>query len=223
MSSYLKLEQLHKDKGNSIYYQSQLEKIEQEANGALLFFSDNSTYSADIVILAVGLKANDELAQMAELVTSNGIHINEYSQTSEPDIYAAGDVAVLPCPYLDNGRRHESWQNAQDQGIAVAKSMLGDLAPYFPKPMLWSEQLGVRIQLYGYINQGVHVVKRVGALTGELYFYLNDNHNVIGVVTWNNSRDYRVARQLVDQGKQVSINLLQDSAIPLIKIMRDQI
>lgn len=216
-----RLEELHISNDNKIFYNKELIRINEKNEALELCFSDGQYFIADNVLIAAGLKANDELAINTGLVTRNGIVVNSYSQTSDPDIYAAGDVAILPCFFNDLGRRHESWQNAQDQGVAVAKSMLGDLIIYEPKPMLWSDQFDTRVQLYGYVHEAEQRISRLDESGNGLYFYLGKNDKVIGVIAWNNSRDFRFARQLVDLSIPISRVLLEDINYPLVKIIRD--
>lgn len=216
-----RLEELHLLNKNKIYYKNNLIRINEKNDALELYFSDGQCFIADNVLIAIGLKANDELAIKTGLVTRNGIVVNAYSQTSDPDIYAAGDVAILPCCFSDLGRRHESWQNAQDQGVTAAKSMLGDLIHYEPKPMLWSDQFDTRVQIYGYVHDAEQTISRLDESGNGLYFYLDKNNKAIGVIAWNNSRDFRFAHQLVDLNIPISKNFLEDISHPLVKIIRD--
>ena len=79
----------------------------------------------------------------------NGIKVDALCRTSDPDIFAAGDVTNHPNGLLGRNIRLESWENAQNQGIAAAKAMLGGETPYCEIPWFWSDQYDVNIQLVG--------------------------------------------------------------------------
>lgn len=217
-----KLEQLHQQNGVQIYYETYLAAIEQVGNELSLHFTNGDEKKFQVVILAIGLKANDELALEAGINTANGILVNTRNQSSDPLIYAAGDVAILPCTYSATGRRHESWQNAQDQGIAAAKAILGDESDYQPTPLLWSEQFDLMIRVYGYINHASRILVRESSPKGTLFFYLNEENQTIGVVAWNAGRDFRFARQLVDQKRLIDDTVLMNSSLSLAQIIKGE-
>ena len=95
-----------------------------------------STLPADVVVVGVGIQPNTELAQDAGLIVANGVVVDEALRTSDPDVFAAGDVANAFNPLLGRRLRVEHWANALNGGPAAARSMLGrsvvdDRVPYF--------------------------------------------------------------------------------------------
>jgi 3-phenylpropionate/trans-cinnamate dioxygenase ferredoxin reductase subunit len=102
--------------------------------GVLL--TDGTELPADLAIVGVGITPATELAQAAGLTVDNGVAVDAGLRTSDPDIYAAGDVAAFVHPLLGKRIRVEHWSNALNGGRAAARAMLGepvsyDRVPYF--------------------------------------------------------------------------------------------
>ncbi|MBP6019356.1 MAG: FAD-dependent oxidoreductase [Burkholderiaceae bacterium] len=186
--------------------------------GINLILSNEQTLSFTHVIVAAGLIANDELAQQAGLVCDNGIHVDDRCLTSDPDIYAAGDVAITETAPGGIWTRLESWQNAQDQGIAVAHSILSHDLSYRPTPMLWSQQYDHFIQVAGHVNSATKTVLRQLPNGGSLRFYLDADNTTLGVIGMNAGRDFRFARQLIERGANVLPEDLADANKPLNRL-----
>jgi 3-phenylpropionate/trans-cinnamate dioxygenase ferredoxin reductase subunit len=92
--------------------------------------ADGSQIDADVVVAGVGITPNTELAEMAGLTVGNGIVVDEYLRSSDPDVFAAGDVASCYYPSLGRHLRLEHWSAALHQGPAAAASMAGRATAY---------------------------------------------------------------------------------------------
>lgn len=102
-----------------------------ERNGRFLTHTKKgSEIRSDIVIAGIGIQPNMKLAAAAGLEVANGISVNEYLQTTDPDIYAAGDNAYFPCKALEEKARFEHWDNALNQGKHAGRNMAGAAEPY---------------------------------------------------------------------------------------------
>ncbi|MDB5772472.1 MAG: putative FAD-dependent pyridine nucleotide-disulfide oxidoreductase [Burkholderia sp.] len=166
------------------------------------------------LVVGVGIVPNDELAADAGLHINGGIVVDEFCRTSDSNIYAAGDVAVL------NGVRRESWLNAQNQAIAAARSLLGKGKPYQELPWFWSDQYGVNIQLLGIAHPKHRVVVR-GSFENDRFviFFLSEERRLAAVIAANSGRDVRVARRLIELGSPLQEEMLADANVPLQKIL----
>jgi 3-phenylpropionate/trans-cinnamate dioxygenase ferredoxin reductase subunit len=105
--------------------------------------------SAEIVVVGVGVEPNDELAAAAGLVVDDGIVVDELLRTSDPAIFAIGDVASFRSGFAPARGRVESVQNAADQARSVARTLLGDPSPYADLPWFWTQQAGHLVQIAG--------------------------------------------------------------------------
>jgi len=149
---------------------------------------------ADIVLLAVGAQPNVELAEAAGLEVDNGILVDASLTSSDPDIFAAGDVANAMHPVIGQRLRSEHWANAQNQGPAAARSMLGQEVSFDDIPYFYTDQydLGMEYSGYASLAKGATVVYRGEKDSGEfIAFWVSDGRVVAGmnVNVWDVNED----------------------------------
>ncbi|MEP6562194.1 MAG: FAD-dependent oxidoreductase [Nakamurella sp.] len=116
--------------------------------------SDGWEVAADMVVVGVGIQPNTELAARAGLQIDNGIVTDELLRTSDPNIWACGDVASSFNPLLGVRLRVEHWANALNGGPAAARSMLGGTDPYARVPYFFSDQYDLGMEYTGWVTPG---------------------------------------------------------------------
>ena len=135
------LARLHSRHGTQLILGAGVARFARNAEGMLVAtLSDGRELLCDAVVIGIGLIPNDELARDAGLECDGGIVVDAQCRSSDPDILAAGDVASWHCRWAGRRKRLESWQNAQEQGIAAARSALGIDVHHQPLPWFWSDQ-----------------------------------------------------------------------------------
>jgi 3-phenylpropionate/trans-cinnamate dioxygenase ferredoxin reductase subunit len=210
---------LHASHGTEVVLGAGVEKVSRAADGALaVMLSDGSELDCDTVVVGIGLIPNDELAREAGLACDGGVVVDAQCRTSDPNIFAAGDVASWHCAWAGRRMRLESWQNAQEQGIAAARSALGLEVDHQPLPWFWSDQYDTNLQIYGMPTSSHCVVeRRVPGADAFILFYL-DGNVVSAAVGPNSARDLRFARRLIEQRKTVDPARLADVQVPMAKV-----
>jgi 3-phenylpropionate/trans-cinnamate dioxygenase ferredoxin reductase subunit len=170
--------------------------------------ADGRRVEGSLCLVGIGNKPNVKLAVQAGLKVDDGIVVDEEGRTSDPYIFAAGDVTNQPCSLTKSRVRYESWANAQNQAIATAKTALGIGAPYRDPPWLWSDQYDCNIQILGRPEHGVRCVtrglpnKRAGS-----WLSLDAENNPVGLVSINDPRHQRSVRKSLMGGTPLDIDL----------------
>src|SRR5207237_7999613 len=116
--------------------------------------------ACDFVVVGVGVAPACEWLAGSGIALENGILVDERCRTNLPDVYAAGDVANWWHPGLGQRLRVEHFDNAQNQAIAAARSILGQGAPYAPVNYFWSDQYDLSLQYVGHASGQDEVVLR---------------------------------------------------------------
>lgn len=194
---------VHEQRGVQIHTGITLSHFEGKEHVTHVVCADATAYATDLVVVGVGILPNGELAQAAGLEVDDGVVTDEYGRTSDARIFAAGDVTNHWNPLLGRRLRLESWQNAQNQAIAAATTMHGELTPYADVPWFWSDQFDLNLQMVGLPERWDDVVFR-GALEERQFsaFYLM-NGAVVGAIAVNNPRDVHPARKLIESGNRL--------------------
>lgn len=173
-----------------------------------------TTQQFDHVVVGIGVELNLELAQQAGLAVSNGIEVDEQGRTSDPSIFAAGDVACPP----QWGISLQSWAFAQNQAIATARAMLDPQAtPYQDLPWLWSDQYGVNIQILGLPAAKGNTVMRTQP-GSSLWFRLSEDGCLQQLVAFNDARSIKLAKRWMTSGRTLDATQLSDPDFSLMSL-----
>lgn len=170
--------------------------------------TDGTTIPVDLVIVGIGVTANDALARDAGLEVANGIIVDQFGRTSDPHIHAMGDCAVLL--WKDMRIRLESVQNAVDQAEAVAALLTGGEAPYEPKPWFWSDQYDVKLQIAGFGLGHDETVVRAGQREGSVSVWYFMGGKLIAVDALNDAKAYVTGKKLLDLGLTPDRSILEN-------------
>jgi 3-phenylpropionate/trans-cinnamate dioxygenase ferredoxin reductase subunit len=163
---------------------------------------DGRRFAADCAIAGIGAAPEVELAAAAGLATDNGVAVNGKLQTSDPDIFAAGDCCSFPHALYDGRRvRLEAWRNAQDQGAFAARSMLAEVDDYAATPWFWSDQYDRHLQIAGLVDAGASVVARDLGEGARLNFHLAADGRLVAASAFGRlsavAKDARIAEALI--------------------------
>jgi 3-phenylpropionate/trans-cinnamate dioxygenase ferredoxin reductase subunit len=159
--------------------------------------ADGRMFPADIVVIGVGAVPNDDLARAAGLAVDNGILVDDLGRTSDPAIFAAGDVTNHPNAVFDLRLRLESVHNAMAQAKAVAGAIAGQPATYAEVPWFWSDQYDLKLQIAGVSGPGAEYLLR-GDPAGRAFscLHLRDGR-LIAIDAINRGADFLAAKALI--------------------------
>lgn len=211
---------LHRGHGVDIRLGCGVERFEGDGRLARASLTDGSTIEVTLAIVGIGVVPNVELAESAGLEIGNGIVVDAFCHTSDPDIFAAGDVSSHPDSFAGRHVRLESWENAQNQAIAAAKSMLDKGAPYDEVCWFWSDQYDANIQLIGLPGGWDDEVTRGDPASGAFLTIHLKGGVICGATAVNNGRDLRFVRRLMQMRKAVDKTALADPAVKLQTLLK---
>ncbi|HNP15642.1 MAG TPA: FAD-dependent oxidoreductase [Terrimesophilobacter sp.] len=209
---------LHKEHGVDMRTSVVVDKIVgSHGKVAGVQLKDGELIPADLVLIGVGAVPNVALADDAGLVTENGIVVDQAMQSSDPDIFAAGDVANAFHPLANMRLRSEHWANALNEGPAAARGMLGQNESFEDIPYFYTDQYDVGMEYSGYgpMTRGAKIVYRGDRDKREfIAFWLKDGRVVAGmnVNVWDvNDQVQRIIRE----GKEMDEARLTDESVDL--------
>jgi 3-phenylpropionate/trans-cinnamate dioxygenase ferredoxin reductase subunit len=215
---------LHRDRGVDLRFDTTVAAVEAHGAGIRITTTAGERIDADVAVVGIGAIPNTELCAEAGLAVDDGVLVDAFGRTSDPAIFAAGDVTRHYNPLLGRHLRLESWANAQNQAIAVARVVAGHEQPYAEVPWFWTDQYEANLQIAGAPAPGevAELVWRGRPEDGRYtLFQLDCGGRVVGGATMNNARDMRFVKQLIANNQRpVDRAALADPAVKLMEVCR---
>jgi 3-phenylpropionate/trans-cinnamate dioxygenase ferredoxin reductase subunit len=146
--------------------------------------AESHVLEIDLVVMGVGIRLNTELARGAglEMADGGGVMVDTYLRTSDPNIYAAGDIAAWPDPTFGKRLRVEHWDVARRQGIRAGRNMAGDPKPYTALPYFFSDMFDFGFEVWGDLTAWDQTVLRGSLDEGAFAFYYFHQGRMVGVL-----------------------------------------
>lgn len=190
--------QYYRDKGVDVRTGVSVTGVNTNGSGVSIQTDAGDPIQAEAVVAGIGILPNTALAEDAGLVVDNGIVVDGSLRTSQPDIYAAGDVATFHNPALGERMRVEHEDNANTMGLMAGRSMAGDSVEYTHLPFFYSDMFELGYEAVGRLDSRLETVAdwqepfRKGAVC-----YLKEGL-VRGVLLWDIWGKVDLARELID-------------------------
>jgi 3-phenylpropionate/trans-cinnamate dioxygenase ferredoxin reductase subunit len=180
--------------------------------------ADGRTIACDYALIGVGATPNDELARDSGLEVARGIVVDLEARTSDPSIFAIGDVAHRPMPIYDRMFRMESVPNALEQAKQAAAAITGRPAPAGEVPWQWSDQYDLKLQIAGYAFDVDEVLLRGDPASGKFAIFHLKGDQVQSVEAINSPPEFMMGRQLIGNRKPVDKARLADPSISMKEV-----
>lgn len=208
------LAKIHQQEGVHVHLNATNLTLEENPDGTITLHNDNDTIIADIIVVGAGAEIATELAIHAGLDVKGGIIVDEFGQTSDENIYAAGDVAIHPIV----GFCTQSWAHAQQQASIVANSIMKDNAkPYTEIPWIWSDQYQHNIQIMGLpIDDECTLIIRKGGNGSKSFIHLDKENKIRSIIAFNEPKAIGIGRMWFRQGYELDPVKLADSSTDIM-------
>ncbi len=209
-------EAYHRARGVRFELGAQVAALDGTGAVEAVHLSDGRALACDAALIGVGALPNEELAREAGLTCENGVVVDEAARTSDPHIYAIGDMSCRPIALYGRRHRLESVPNAIEQARQAASDLCGKPAPAPEVPWFWSDQYDLKLQIAGLAFDVDRLVLR-GDLDEARFavFHLDARNHVQAVEAVNAPAEFMAGRQLIQQRKQVAPEKLRDMSVSM--------
>ncbi|GAA1836018.1 FAD-dependent oxidoreductase [Pseudonocardia ailaonensis] len=212
----------HHERGVELVLGTTVERFVGHGAVEEVVLADGRRLPAATVVVGVGVEPRDELAVKAGLETDRaGIVVDCHGATSDPRVWAAGDIASQPHPALAQRGRIEHWDAALRHGEAVGASAAGVPTAYTDPPYAWSDQFGTTYQMLGRRHPGDTLVLREDSGPERLLaFWLRDGR-LVAALGLDAGREIGALRRIVGAAPAVPAPLLADPATDLRRLAKE--
>jgi 3-phenylpropionate/trans-cinnamate dioxygenase ferredoxin reductase component len=180
--------------------------------------ADGRVIPCDAAVMGVGAQPNDELAAESGLEIARGVVVDLEARTSDPRIFAIGDVAQRPMPIYGRMFRMESVPNALEQAKQAACAIIGRPPPPGEVPWQWSDQYDLKLQIAGYAFDVSEVVVRGDPRSGKFAVFHLKGEQLQSVEAINAPPEFMVGRQLIGNRKRVDKRKLADPTVSMREV-----
>jgi 3-phenylpropionate/trans-cinnamate dioxygenase ferredoxin reductase subunit len=209
---------LHRENGVDLRVETGASAIVSHGDVTVLHTTDGSSLEADLVVVGIGVVPDVSLAEAAGLQIDNGIVVDQFLQTSDPAIFAAGDVANAYHPLLKRSLRIEHWDNAIGQGRVAGRNMGGEAVNYDRIPYFYTDQYDLGMEYVGNVGPGGYddvVLRQPSTERAFTAFWLLDGEVLAGM----HANDWSAIEPIKTiVGTRPPAGALQDLTMPLEQI-----
>ncbi len=213
-------EAYHRARGVEILTGAQVADVEHGPDGHIseARLTDGRTIACDALLVGIGAQACGELAADAGLECANGVVVDGEARTSDPAIFAIGDMTWRPMPLYDNRHRLESVPNALEQAKQAVAAILGKPPPPAEVPWFWSDQFDLKLQIAGVpFDADARVIRGSMEAAKFAIFHLRGDR-ILAVEAVNAPAEFMAGRLMIGQKKPVDPARLADTSISMKEV-----
>jgi NADPH-dependent 2,4-dienoyl-CoA reductase/sulfur reductase-like enzyme len=170
--------------GVRILPETKPDHLEGDGKVERVVLDNGETLNVSLVVMGVGIRLNTELARDAGLALGErgAVIVDEYLRTSDPNIYAAGDIAAWPDPTFGKRLQVEHWNVARGQGLRAGRNIAGEEKPYKTLPYFFSDLFDLSFEVWGDLTTWDQIVLRGTLESGSFALYYFDQGQMVGVL-----------------------------------------
>jgi 3-phenylpropionate/trans-cinnamate dioxygenase ferredoxin reductase subunit len=211
-----RLKARHEEEGVRFMMNASIQRFDRVGEEITITLHDGVEITSGLAIAGIGAAPNTGLAQRSGLEVDDGIVVDSRLQTSDPDVFAAGDASRFLHPRLQRHIRLENWKNAEDQAPVAASNMMGKNVIYNPNPWFWSQQYDLLLQVAGFPGSASRVAKRVAPDNSFLiHFHLAEDGSIAGVSSLgrgtSGAKEMRIGQMLLEQHARPTVFELSET------------
>ena len=210
---------VHQGEGVNFHFGVRIESfdgLDGQVSGVRL--GDGTVVHCDAVLVGIGAIPNDDLAREAGLVCDNGVVVDAHARTSDPVIFAIGDMTQRPMPLYDRSVRLESVPNALEQARQAAAAICDKPEPKPETPWFWSDQYDLKLQIAGMPFDVDQIVVRGDPATRKFAVFHLSQRRVQAVEAINSAPEFMIGRQWLASRREVDPARLADISVPIKEV-----
>jgi 3-phenylpropionate/trans-cinnamate dioxygenase ferredoxin reductase subunit len=205
-----RIRRLHESNGVHFHLGVEPEKINGEGRVQDVLLSDGTSLPADVVIAGIGIIPAVHFLEDTEIVENHAIPVNGMLRTKAEDIFAAGDIALVPDFIMGGNRRIEHWVEAERQGQHAARCMLGSREEYREVPFFWTKQYDTSMKYVGYAMGYNKIVFRGDVDSDSFLAGYYNSKRLLAVAGIGKTEEIIIFSELLKSGAPVSHNVFKD-------------
>ncbi len=212
-------ENFHKHQGVKVELGTQIKNI-RESEGSLYLSTDAEEIIVDVLIVGIGVVPNSELAAESGIKCENGILTNSAGQTSDENVFAAGDCAAFYSDYSKKHVRLESVQHAVDTSKVVGASMMNKGESYSAAPWFWSDQYDLKLQIAGALElyDDSYLLGSLEDNSWSTFYFFKGRH--VGTASINRPSDHMKSRKLLNSRSKLTKSTMESVDFDLTSFVK---
>ena len=216
------LETLHRDRGVEFMFNEIVRKQQTiEGTRGQVVLDSGGIVDADIILVCVGVTPNLDIAKEAGIACEQGVVVDEFGSTCDPNIFAVGDVAQFRSELYQSNLRLEAWQHARNQGEVVGRNaVVSQPQAYNDVPWFWTDQHDQSLQLVGLTAGDTEVVRRSEDPMSFVTFHLASGR-LVGATLVNAGGQRRPIQTLIANRSVVPTEMLADNGTRLRSLAKE--
>ncbi len=208
----------HEKNGIVFHLERTVTEITGNRNVSGVALSDGTRIAAQVVIAGIGVVPATGYLEKSGLLVKGVVPVDARFQTADPDIFAAGDMALLPDPVTGEARRVEHWVEAERQGRHAAWGLAGIANDYCETPFFWTNQGDVSIKYAGYASSFDRVVFRGDLEAGKVLVGYYRDEALRAVAALGRTKEFLAVMQIIKSGAGIPPSRFDDPRVDLAEM-----